>query len=282
MNLAFQATGAIGIPDTSSVRNLFDGARIYNKGASVLHMLRHVIGDSAFFRSLRAYANDSRFRYSTATIRDFQSVCETVSGKSLNYFFQEWIYGQGFPRYDYSWTTKTSAAGFVVNLLIDQIPVSGTSAYFTMPIDIRFSNGTWDTTVTVFNNLITQQFVFTFPQRPATVTIDPENWILKTVYADVNRPPSAYTLDQNFPNPFNPRTTITFHLPTRSNVKLKVFDVLGREIASLVDEQMQAGPHAVDWDATTTPSGIYFYRLIAESTSGSGTSVQVKKMVVVK
>ena len=101
MTLAFQATGAIGIPDTSSVRNLFDGSRIYSKGATVLHMLRHVLGDSVFFRSLRSYANDPTLRYSTAAIRDFQNVCETVSGKDLNYFFQEWIYRDGFPRYDF-------------------------------------------------------------------------------------------------------------------------------------------------------------------------------------
>jgi hypothetical protein len=284
MNRAVQATGAVGIPDTSSVGSLFDGARVYNKGATVLHMLRHVLGDSVFFRSMRSYANDPALRYSTATTRDFRSACETVSGKDLSYFFQEWIYGEGIPHYYYYWATKPSTAGTVTTITLEQSASSANPSFFTMPVDIRLSSGSWDTTVTVFNNSPTQQFSFTLSQQPTTLTVDPDNWILKTVYPPGSRPPNSYALDQNYPNPFNPKTTITFHLPIRSNVSLKVFDVLGREVATLLNQQMVAGAHSIDWDASTTPSGVYFYQLSAQSTSGpeSGSFVQTKKMVVVR
>jgi len=89
-------------------------------------------------------------------------------------------------------------------------------------------------------------------------------------------PVRGYTLHQNYPNPFNPSTTIRFSLPQRSHVTLKVFDVLGREVARLVNEKKDAGEHRVVWDATGLPSGVYFYRLTTPTFS------QTKKMEVIR
>ncbi len=75
--------------------------------------------------------------------------------------------------------------------------------------------------------------------------------------------PMQYLLLQNYPNPFNPATTISFALPTESFVSLKVFDLLGRERATLAHEKFSAGYHALHWNAEGLPSGTYFYRLEA-------------------
>lgn len=89
--------------------------------------------------------------------------------------------------------------------------------------------------------------------------------------------PNSYSLEQNFPNPFNPVTNIKFGLPNQSLVTLKVFDVLGREIASLINNQnMQAGNYVFDFNAANIPSGIYFYKLTA------GNFSDIKKMMLVK
>ena len=160
MSLAVEAVGAIGVPDTSSVRNLFDGARIYSKGATVLHMLRHVLGDSVFFQCMRTYANTPALRYSTASISDFQTVCENVSGKNLDYFFREWIYGEGFPRYEYSWSSTSTGNDYIVTIFVEQTVTNGNPPFFTMPVDVRFSSAGWDTLVTVFNDSLAQQFTF--------------------------------------------------------------------------------------------------------------------------
>jgi len=88
--------------------------------------------------------------------------------------------------------------------------------------------------------------------------------------------PEHFYLQQNYPNPFNPSTTIRFSLPQRSHVMLKVFDVLGREVATLVDGEFIAGDHSVVFDAKGLPSGVYFYRLTTPTFS------QTKPMEVIK
>jgi hypothetical protein len=86
----------------------------------------------------------------------------------------------------------------------------------------------------------------------------------------------AYALEQNFPNPFNPATTIQYALPNAANVKLTVFNVLGQETATLVDEPRPAGIHTVRFDGSRLASGLYFYRLQA------GTYVEMKKLVLIR
>lgn len=88
--------------------------------------------------------------------------------------------------------------------------------------------------------------------------------------------PSGFTIDQNYPNPFNPATTIDFHLAASSLVSLRVYDVLGREVATLAHERKPAGSYHVQWNAAGFSSGIYFYQLSA------GTFVQTKKMLYLK
>lgn len=88
--------------------------------------------------------------------------------------------------------------------------------------------------------------------------------------------PTSFALYQNFPNPFNPTTMISYQLPANSLVSLKVYDILGREVATLVNGRQSAGSHSVKFDTGNLASGVYFYRLQA------GSFVQTKKMVVMK
>lgn len=91
-----------------------------------------------------------------------------------------------------------------------------------------------------------------------------------------NKIPSEFCLSQNYPNPFNPTTAISFQLPAYSHVSLKVFDVLGREVATLVNEYKPAGNYRIQFNASKLVSGVYFYRM------ESGTFSQTKKLVVLK
>jgi hypothetical protein len=93
--------------------------------------------------------------------------------------------------------------------------------------------------------------------------------------------PNSFELQQNFPNPFNPSTTIRFSVPQTGHVSLKVYNVLGVEVASLVDEQKDAGTFSVHWNASGLPSGMYMYRLSVTSNEGLLFD-ESKKLVVLK
>lgn len=95
--------------------------------------------------------------------------------------------------------------------------------------------------------------------------------------------PSEFALSQNYPNPFNPATTINFQLPMNSMVSLKVYDVLGREVTTLVNDVMIAGSYSMPFDASRFASGVYFYRIDAAAMDGSRARfIDVRKMILLK
>jgi hypothetical protein len=91
-----------------------------------------------------------------------------------------------------------------------------------------------------------------------------------------NEMPSGYALEQNFPNPFNPSTTIAYSIPKDGHVEMRIFDVIGRETATLVDRFQQAGKYRASFDASSLPSGVYIYRLM------SSGFVATRRMVLVR
>jgi beta-glucosidase len=105
------------------------------------------------------------------------------------------------------------------------------------------------------------------------------NWMqfsLSTGVEEHASAPQRFQLFPNYPNPFNPSTTIKYQIPQTSLVTLKVFDILGREIAFLVNEEKSVGTYNIQWDASTRSSGVYFYRLHA------GSFIETKKMILLK
>jgi hypothetical protein len=92
----------------------------------------------------------------------------------------------------------------------------------------------------------------------------------------IDEMPTIYFLSNNFPNPFNPSTKIKYSIPQSSNVVIKVFDILGNEIETLINEEKSAGTYEVKWNAENLPSGVYFYQLNA------GEFVNTKKMILLK
>ena len=105
-------------------------------------------------------------------------------------------------------------------------------------------------------------------------TYDPQN--PSRVETDPGSPPSTFALTQNYPNPFNPMTNVEFRIPNDGFVSLKVYDLLGREVATLVDEERQAGAYVARWNATGFASGVYFYRL------QTSALVQTQKMLLMR
>jgi hypothetical protein len=88
--------------------------------------------------------------------------------------------------------------------------------------------------------------------------------------------PNEFSLEQNYPNPFNPTTTIRYSIPSTTSVQLKIYNILGNEIATIVNEEQPAGNYNIEYDASNLPSGIYFYTLTTKGFS------ETKKMTLVK
>ncbi|RKY91854.1 MAG: hypothetical protein DRQ01_07045 [Ignavibacteriae bacterium] len=112
-------------------------------------------------------------------------------------------------------------------------------------------------------NWTNDAFILKFKSSPAGVS---EN----------NAIPNTFELHQNYPNPFNPSTTISYSVPEIEFVTLKVYDVLGKEVATLINEEKQAGSYEVEFGAQNLSSGIYFYKLQA------GSFVETRKMILLK
>jgi len=103
-----------------------------------------------------------------------------------------------------------------------------------------------------------------------------ENLLIVSVKDEQIDLPQYFSLNQNFPNPFNPSTKISWQVPVGNWQALNVYDVLGNEVATLVDEYKPAGNYEVEWDASGSTSGVYFYQLKAEG------SIETKKMILMK
>jgi hypothetical protein len=114
--------------------------------------------------------------------------------------------------------------------------------------------------------------------RIGTTWADVTRAISATYVVDKNAgaAPREFRLEQNYPNPFNPSTNIRFSLEATKAVSLKIMDVLGREVATLVDQTLEPGTYTVKWDATSRPSGVYFYTVRA------GSSLETQRMILTK
>jgi len=271
--------GPLFIADSLNDAALFSRT-VYDKGAFVLHMLRGVLGDTTFFQCLKQYARNSRFVYDSATTEDFQHLCEEISGRELGWFFEQWVYRGDRPEYNAQWSVSGNGP-YTTTLNITQ----NNKNPFTMPIKIELGNSSIDTIFTVWNEKAFSQYTFITNEIPDRLMIDPENWILKTATVkmaegDLRKTPLTFKVEQNFPNPFNPETSLPFILPENGSVNLEIFNVLGEKIYTKTKEYV-SGHHSIIWRGETNrgnkvPSGIYFYRLSTPLVS------QTRRMVLVR
>ncbi len=176
--------GAVYIYDTTDVWNIFS-LRVYDKGAWIVHMLRHVVGDSAFFAILSEYRN-SLHQYGNATSEDFKNICEAISGMELDYFFDQWLYGFYFPNYYRSYFVEPdpAAGGYYIFLNLRQAQ-STDPTVFTMPVDLVFFSDSVIDTFRVFNDLKDTVYIIKLDNVPDSISLDPDEWILRRSFEEV-------------------------------------------------------------------------------------------------
>lgn len=284
MNYAKNAIGTLYVEDISTVGSIFNYSKSYAKGAVVLHMLRGVLGDDTFFKMLYNYINEENLVYSTAVTEDFQEVAESVSGVDLDYFFNQWVYGENYPTYFVSWKNRQTS-GNTYNLQVDiSQAINSYPAFFTMPVDLHVYTSAGDTTINIWNDKVNQIIDLNVTGTPLDVVLDPSNKILKEViYFREQLIPAKYSVKQNYPNPFNSSTKIIYSLPGRSDVNISIFSTNGELLSSEINKDVAAGQHIYNLDMSglelgniRPASGIYFYKF----TTNSGSIT--KKMVFLK
>jgi aminopeptidase N len=266
-------------PDT-----LFDEAITYAKGACVLHMLRYAIGDVYFFRLLNSYATDTvNFKFGNSVTDDFNAKVVEIIGKDISWFIDEWAKQPKHPVYQNVYDAEPYGTGqWQLGFQTQQVQTNTPFHIMPLVVKITFASGP-DTSIRVMNYANNDYFQWIFDRQPTGLVFDPNNDIVlkeaSTVVGVISKKlqtPLVYSLYQNYPNPFNPVTKITYDLPKKSNVVIKVYDVLGRLILQPLNEAMEAGRHSIEINATNLPSGVYYYKIEA------GSFTDVKKMVLVK
>ncbi len=271
---------------------LFNYGISYCKGSVILHMLRRVMGDDAFFESLRSYY--AAHLYGNASRRDFQSACEDGSGMDLEWFFSEWLDSPGYLSVVVDWEATASSAvtgpdpSWELELDLAQDP---SGAVFQMPVDVRAlgpGSVTADTTVWVLERV--ERFRWNLPFRPDSIRLDPEGWVLlKTRRGTVTdipfREPHAVMLRPNYPNPFSGVTVIGVELRDSAaaggSAVLAAYNCIGERVRSLGSVRWENGPvQNVEWDGSDDSgrplaSGIYIIRL-------EGEGVALERKVVLR
>ena len=170
---------SVFVYDSLDIGELFSRT-VYDKGAWVLHMLRHVMGDTTFFNALVNYRNT--FSFSNATTEDFRDICEIEYGGDLDWFFDEWVYGMYRPNYEYVWTDSTIGNDHLITLTLEQVQTN--TGLFKMPLDVVISTFSGDTTFVIWDSLESQTFEFLLNEEPTNLLIDPDGWVLKILLHD--------------------------------------------------------------------------------------------------
>jgi hypothetical protein len=232
---------------------------------------------------MRSYSGDTaNFRYKSAVTDDVTAKLSQVAGQDMSWFINQWVKQPNHPVYANTYNfTPASGGNWTVGFIAKQ--TQSNPPFFKMPLTLKitFTTGP-DTLIRVMNDANNQTFVFTVNRQPSTFTFDPGNDIVikqgSTVLGIVPELeiPREYALYQNYPNPFNPVTKVNFDLPERTFVKINVFDITGKVVKTLVNEERNSGKYVISFDGSDLSSGIYYYKLETDKFTDT------KKMVLVK
>lgn len=226
--------GTIYVTDTTSIPTLFSGTFTYNKGACVLHMLRHVIdNDSAFFAVYRAY--QSAFSGGTGTILDFRNTLKsqlgaTINGINIDSFYNQWYFEEGLPVYNINWNQRGNDVWMQIT---QNTSVPASVSLFNIPIDVQFQSGSGDTTIRVIIDSNAEFFHFTWANSGISqVVLDPDSWMVYrldsiTMDSTLNIRQTTRQALKIEPNPAATQWTVNGLMP---GTDLQLTDLTAREV----------------------------------------------------
>ncbi len=214
--------GSVYVDDTTSVNRIFSSRLTYAKGAMVLHMLRQEVGDTAFFKGIKSYLNDSKLIYGFAKTSDFKHHIEKAANRNLDEFFNNWIYGQGFPFYKITWAQNKNNDLY---LKIHQQPSHKSVDFFKLKLPIRFIGRKRDTTLVFDNTKNDEEFTRELDFEIRDIVFNPNNDLIINVFSNIR-------IDNNSgcivsPNPVDDKLNILLQSP-RGLYTINIHDLSGK------------------------------------------------------
>jgi len=219
--------GSIYIPeeDATEVWRIFSGSLSYKKGAAIIHMLRYELdNDSVFFNVMRNF--QKTYKNSVATGMDFLQVLEETSGMEFDWFFDQWYFGKGFPKFSFTWWQSKDS----LNISSTQTGSADDSPFFKTHMDfqVTYIDGT-DTIIRFEQTEDEQLFLVSVPNFVSNVIADPDNWILE-YSSTIKKPVEGGTFSVG-PNPFTDEIMIEFNY-SNLNRNITISDLTGKVVGT--------------------------------------------------
>ena len=264
-NITTASNGALYLTEAEAlnVSRIFSSRITYNKGSMVVHMLRWKMGDANFYQAVRNYLNDSNLAFGYAITSDLKSHLEAVHGASLNEFFNDWVYMQGYPTYTI--TAQNWGAG-QAKITVSQTQSDPSVTYFEMPLEIRLSGAGGATQDVIVNHTTNgQQFIVSVPFVVTGVTFDPNKHIISknnivTLGAESFEWSATVSV---YPNPTNDLLHVMMPSSLQLN-KIEIYNTLGQLEGkkSTADFSIADLAFGVHWLKISTSEGIIYKNFI--------------------
>ena len=246
--------GSVFVDNIESVSRIFDSRLTYSKGAFLLHMLRWTLGDDVFFSAIRNYLNNPDLKERFAVTDDLKWELEKASGKDLDYFFDQWFYGEGYPTYTLQW----NEVGKAINVKVSQTQSDTANSvnFFRMDLPLRFKNATSDTIVRLENTYDGQVFTISLGFSPDSVILDPEIWLLMGLEKVIKKDKIDVEVSVIFPNPATQLLNIVFDEPVITN-EIEIYNAVGQRLPF---ETNTCCDHLIQIDVSNLPAGVYLVK----------------------
>lgn len=252
-NITSQTGGSVYVSESDilNVNRIFSGRLTYNKAAMVVNMLRLKLGDASFFQGLRNYLADANLAYNYAETNDLKTHLETISNQSLTEFFDDWIYGQGYPSYNIQ--AQNIAEG-QIKFIVNQTQSHPTVSYFEMPIPIRvYGNAGQQMDLVLDHTSNGQQFTENVPFVVTAFDLDPKKEIItkNNVLSLSSEQPIFVEELVLYPNPAS--DVLGLSVPKDLKIQEIIFyNMLGQTIQTSTE---------TSWNIAGFASGVYFIKV---------------------
>lgn len=248
-------SGSVYVDDTTSVNRIFSGNLSYSKGSYLLHMLRWKMGDEAFFAGVLNYISDPDLIYGYARTKDLQKHLEQASGMDLDEFFNDWLYGRGFPTYQVVWSQKDGKTDIVLN----QFQSNSSVEFFNIPVPIYLQGNGNDTLLVLDPEYSGQYFNIDVGFDVQQVVFDPDHWICANGQVTTGTFEALRANLRVYPNPAS--DYIRIDSPDDIEVEeVRLYDASGRLM--LMQNQYGNEKTGMEISLLDLPSGAYKLKLM--------------------